>query len=46
VISTLREKNCEFVTLSDWIARMQAAGELPVTNAALPGPATGGRMRN
>jgi peptidoglycan-N-acetylglucosamine deacetylase len=46
VISTLREKNCEFVTLSDWIARMQAAGELPVTNAALPGPAVGGRMRN
>lgn len=46
VISTLREKNCEFVTLSDWIARMQAAGELPVTNAALPGPAISGRMRN
>lgn len=38
VISSLREKNCEFVTLSDWISRMQAAGELPVTNAALPGP--------
>lgn len=48
VISSLREKNCEFVTLSDWIARMQAAGELPsasTTNAALPGPA-GNRLRN
>lgn len=46
VIATLREKNCEFVTLSDWIARMQAAGELPVTNAALPGPAPTARLRN
>ncbi|HRJ60735.1 MAG TPA: polysaccharide deacetylase family protein, partial [Azospirillaceae bacterium] len=46
VIATLREKNCEFVTLSDWIARMQAAGELPVTNAALPGPAPTTRLRN
>lgn len=46
VISSLREKNCEFVTLSDWIARMQAAGELPVTNAALPGPTPTARLRN
>ena len=46
VIATLRAKNCEFVTLSDWIARMQAAGELPVTNAALPGPAPTARLRN
>lgn len=46
VIASLREKKCEFVTLSDWIARMQAAGELPVTNAALPSPAHGARLRN
>lgn len=45
VIATLREKNCEFVTLSEWLARMQAAGELPVTNAALPAPAHA-RLRN
>lgn len=38
VIESLRAKNCEFVTLSDWIARMRAAGELPVTNASLPMP--------